>query len=376
MARNRVIYQSESLYVSEGIDSSSATKHEQLTRVQSANYSFTINRQDINEFGSLARLDSIIMEAPTVSLDFSYYITDGFNEKALGFSLNNNNDVQFLSGHMGQTSGKNYFITTAAEGKDATDLDGNDGIEAIIGFGNAFLSDYTVDLAVGSLPTASVSLECANMRSVAGTDISGVDNISGMDNPAVDITNGADIGGEVVLPKHVLSGQATTNTIGALQPGDITINIENLDDVTFTDISGVNDENAINIQSASLSIPLSRTPINRLGTRFPYARSVDFPLNATLSVNGVVSDVQARNLSTIMNTNSKKNITLTLKGAGGVSEKMVFTLKGCRVDSESFSSSIGSNKSVDIVFSTQIGGTNDTSNGVFVSGANTVTPFA
>lgn len=374
MARNRVIYQSESLYVSEGINSDTAAKHEQLTRVQSANYSFTINRQDINEFGSLARLDSIIMESPTVNLDFSYYVTDGFNEKALGFSLNNNLTTQFLSGHMEQTSGKNYYITTAAEGKDADGLDGADDIEAIIGFGNAFLSDYTLDLAVGSLPTASVSLECANMRSVAGGDISGAVNISGMDNPAVDITNGDDIGGEVVLPKHTLSGGAT-NTIAALQPGDITINIENLDEVTFTDISGVDDEDAINIQSASLSIPLSRTPIDRLGTRFPYARSVDFPLNATLSVNGVVSDVQARNLSTIMNTNSKKDITLTLKNAGGAAEKLVFKLKGCRVDSESFSSSIGSNKSVDIVFSTQIGGTNDTNNGVFVSGANAVTPF-
>ena len=375
MARNRVIYQSESLYVSEGLSSATAVKHEQLTRVQSANYSFSINRQDINEFGSLARLDSIIMEAPTVSLDFSYYLTEGFNEKALGFSLADNLNTQFLAGHMGQTSGKNFFITTAPEGQDANGVGGTTAgnkVEAVIGFGNAFLSDYSVELAVGSLPTASVSLECANMRSVAGSDISGTAGlISGMDNPAVDITNGVDIGGEVVLPAHSISGE---ESISALQPGDVTINIEELDGVTFTDISGVDDENAINIQSASLSIPLSRSPIDRLGTRFPYSRSVDFPLNATLSVNGVVSDVQAKNLSSILTTNSKKNITLTLKS--GSTEKLVYRLKGCRVDSESFSSSIGSNKSVDIVFSTQVGGTNDTSNGVFVSGDNGDTMFA
>jgi len=375
MARNRVIYQSESLYVSEGLSSATAVKHEQLTRVQSANYSFSINRQDINEFGSLARLDSIIMEAPTVSLDFSYYLTEGFNEKSLGFSLANGLNTQFLSGHMGQASGKNFFITTAPEGKDAVGVAGasSNKVEAVIGFGNAFLSDYSVELAVGSLPTASVSLECANMRSVAGGDVSGDANvISGMDNPAVDITNGNDIGGEVILPVHSLSGEETT--ISALQPGDVTINIEELDGVTFTDISGVDDENGINIQSASLSIPLSRSPIDRLGTRFPYSRSVDFPLNATLSVNGVVSDVQAKNLSTILNTNSKKTITLKLKS--GSTEKLVYKLKGCRVDSESFSSSIGSNKSVDIVFSTQIGGTNDVDNGVFVSGDNSDTPFS
>jgi hypothetical protein len=87
MARNRVIYQSEALYVSEDIGSTGSNKHEQLERIQSANYSFTINRQDINQFGQAARIDSIVMDAPTVNLDFSYYLTDGFNERALGFHV-------------------------------------------------------------------------------------------------------------------------------------------------------------------------------------------------------------------------------------------------------------------------------------------------
>jgi hypothetical protein len=34
---------------------------EPLNRIQSANFNFTINRQDVNEFGQLARLDSIVM---------------------------------------------------------------------------------------------------------------------------------------------------------------------------------------------------------------------------------------------------------------------------------------------------------------------------
>ena len=80
MARNRVIYQSEGLYVSDNASTTGATGHEQLNRVQSANYSFTINRQDVNQFGDLARIDSLVLEPPTVSLDFSYYLADGFNE--------------------------------------------------------------------------------------------------------------------------------------------------------------------------------------------------------------------------------------------------------------------------------------------------------
>ena len=60
---------------------------QQLHRVQSANYSFTVNRTDVNVFGQLARIDAIALEPPTVNLDFTYYPTDGFNERNLGFYI-------------------------------------------------------------------------------------------------------------------------------------------------------------------------------------------------------------------------------------------------------------------------------------------------
>ena len=84
MARNRVIYQTEGLYAG-GTGNGAATT--QIKRVQSANYSFDITRQDINQYGSLARIDSVILDPPTVSLDFSYYLTDGANEAAMGFTV-------------------------------------------------------------------------------------------------------------------------------------------------------------------------------------------------------------------------------------------------------------------------------------------------
>ena len=64
MSRNRVIYQSEGLYVNNVASSGSALSHEQLSRIQSANYSFTINRQDVNQFGDLARIDSLVLDPP------------------------------------------------------------------------------------------------------------------------------------------------------------------------------------------------------------------------------------------------------------------------------------------------------------------------
>ena len=111
MAKNRVIYQSEALYVSKDASSQGTGDHAQLNRVQSANYSFNISRQDVNQFGQLAKVGSMVLEAPTVSMDTSYLVTDGFNERALGFYVSNttdNTEKSFISGFLADGDGKNF----------------------------------------------------------------------------------------------------------------------------------------------------------------------------------------------------------------------------------------------------------------------------
>ena len=70
----------------------------------------------------------------------------------------------------------------------------------------------------------------------------------------------------------------------------------------------------------------------------------------------------------------KKNVTLRLKNDNDVTS-VLYTLKGVSFDGESISSSIGSNKTVDLTFSTSVGGPADTSHGVFMSGIST-TPLS
>jgi len=369
MARNRVIYQSEALYASKEVTSTTSGNHTQLERVQSANYNFTINRQDVNQYGQLARLDSIVLEPPTVSLDYSYYLTDGFNERALGFYVQTGAGASgnFASGHLADGSGRNLFVTTVAEGFDAQGINGT-ATKSVIGLGNAYLSNYGLELAVGAIPTVSVSMECSNINSTISPTVTGDTAITGINNPGVDIAAGTSLGTKVQL-KPAITGESS---ITALRPGDITVSINSFDGQTISLLSGTD---SINIQSASLSLPLSRSPIQRLGSKFPFARVVDFPVVATLSINAVLTDVTARNLADVINDTSKKNISLTLKDTNSAN-RIIYTMKNCVLDSESFSSSIGSNKSVDITFSTQIGGPNDTENGIFVSGANTDIPYA
>ncbi len=368
MAKNRVIYQSEALYVSKDASSTGVYHHEQLNRVQSANYSFNISRQDVNQFGQLAKVGSMVLEAPTVSMDTSYLLTDGFNERALGFYVQtaggDANEKSFISGFLADGDGKNFFVSTVPEGKDANGVAVSGDANDVIGIGNAYLSDYSLDLSVGSLPTVSVSFEAANINSSAGNYL---------ETPAVDQASGTKLhnGLATVMLPTATSGNAGGEI--ALRPGDVTVDITSFDGQTIVDIDPADTDGA-HIQSASLSIPLSRTPLERLGTKFAYARAVDFPVQATLSVNAIVNEVTARNLADVINDESTKTVTLTLKNEAGATA-MKYTIKGAQIVSESFSSSIGANKSVDLTFTTSVGGPDDVTNGVFASGIDATAVF-
>ena len=384
MARNRVIYQSEALYVSKDASSTASGDHAQLERVQSANYSFNINRQDVNQYGTLARIGTEIIEPPTVTADFSYYLTQGFNEKALNFSVQTGfkNSGNFPSGHMVGGSGQNLFILTVPEGEDADDIDAgeiNPGTQPnalqVVGIGNCYISDYTVDLAVGALPTVSVTMEGSNV--VSDTTVSGVNatGLTGIETPAVNQESGTDLGFFVQLP-YPSSGVTDDNTMPvALRPADVTVSLKNLQDDSMVVIDGSDEAH---IQSCSISLPLSRTPLNRLGSKFAYARTVDFPIAATMSINAIVNEQKALNLADRLDSFDQQEISVIIANPKATGKDLPFdyntnqnraiayTFKGASLDNTSISSSIGANKSVDLTFSTEIGGVNDPDHGVFV----------
>lgn len=371
MSRNRVIYQSESLFVSKDAGSTSSGDHEELIRVQSANYGFNINRQDVNQYGNLARIDSLVLEAPTVNFDFSYYLGDGFNEKALGFDITST--AQFPSGFLETTSGRNFYIVTSDEGQDSTTFAGGDPY-SLIGIGNAFLSDYSVDLSVGALPTATVSFEAANISSTNGTiqgDAPSNFYMTG-ETPAIDIEQGTPLGSTVNILRPKNTGQDGPT---ALRPGDIFITFPGFTDenASLVKISG---DGKFHLQSANLSIPLSRTAIERLGSKFPFARVVDFPVNASMSVNAIVSEQDTRDLSALISgcSSSDGEVQITMQSCDG-QDAIIWNLKGATLDSESYSSSIGSNKTVDLTFGVQLGGVDDLENGIICSGSGQNRPI-
>ena len=545
--RARVIYQSEALYAGT-VD---ATGHhftvngtgykdlataeaqgtvetgiEQLHRVQSANYSFSINRQDVNQFGQLARIDSVSIEPPTVTLDFSYYLTNGFNEKVLGFNIDGGTDEiwsQALSDELllGKTDkaenpgGKNFFILTTAEGKDAvknttvtaaetpevpgtpevpatSDSLTHDGVtytavtagaasgititindnqvsdeitavgaditvsltgdvnartqqdiltafgsaaagvtslinitvaaagsnlattissEALTGgtnlvpeapttpavttaddanstiaLGNGFVSNYSIEASVGGMPTASVTIDGLNLRSYVGT--------VNLDNPAINTTYGIPVTDSKFSLPPAVSGKSDAGEngiwgdaddtqgdagIACLRPGDISLSLGfdgRAGEFELLPSKGpANDyegSGSAHIQSFSIDAPISRSVINRLGNPYGYARVTDFPVNISVSVSAILSDLKEGNVADLLFNEEQHDLTFTMRepdpqGTGNAT--LIYKVKGARLEGESFSSSIGDNKSVDLTFTAQLGGPEDKTNGLFISGS-------
>ena len=436
MARNRVIYQSEAVYVTQsGYDSVDLTglagpqwnrpggnAIEDLHRVQSANYSFNISRQDVNQFGELAAIDRIITETPTVSFDTNYILANLANEKALGFEVSPSGAgattwVSCISGLIDATSNayqKDYFILTTKEGADAVSNYDSGKYESIIGIGNAFITSYSSEASVGGLPTASVSVEAMNMNFVSvpyvgigqgtvadnkqknlgygfrfsgvnpdgGTPTSsGLGGISG-ENPAIDPTNGNQIATPITLPVADASVSGVGGQISALRPGDVTFTLRKKTSDALTDetvasnttdaaLQGASIADA-HIQSYTLSFDTSRTPIQKLGTRFAFARPVDFPITSTLSIDAVLADLTTGSISDIINCDDEYDAIIKIADpVCTVTPKpitMAYVVRGLKIDSESFTSSIGDNKSVTLDFSAQLGGPEQKGIGVFMSG--------
>lgn len=357
MPRNRVIYQSEALFVGPtGAEGNTAANNKQLTRVQSANYNFEIARQDVNQFGNLAAIDRIILEQPTVSLDFSYYVSNGANEENIGLTTDTgaSNKSAISDILTGANSIKNYYILTTKEGTDANNL----GVythannSRTIGIGNANISSYQIEAAVGDIPTASVTVEGLNMNFINGN--------SGT-SPTINATNGTSAGHNFSLPTPV-SGDG----FSALRPGDITVTVGTNNGATF----GV-DGTDWKVQSASMSFDLNREDINKLGSKFAFTKEITFPVTVTMNVEALVGDGKDNNLATLVNDDSTDyTISLNIAHPTNANKRAIkYTLKKAKLDSQEFSSSIGDNKSVSLTFSAQIGGPADTLAGLFIDKA-------
>ena len=376
--KSRILSQSKAVYVTKtGVLAGaglalSGIEANQLERVDSFSWDVDIAgaRQDIRTFGQLARLTSIVNSDLTATCSLGYFLTDGENEHHLGMEINDSLTGNFIAGVQG-ISGyiserpdykeRNIFVAIVAEGLDAHSPDAwvDRTQHDVLGFGNSFITDYSVDLAVGETPRSDVSFESSNLVFYTGLS-------SGLYNPSIDPVNGGRIdSGNVALP----IASTGNSEVEVLRDGQIQLDLQNS---TKLGIGGPSLA-SLHPQSVSISVPLSRDSKKKLGGDLPYSRPLTFPIDVTFAVNALAGGSEAGEIS-ILSTGcggqEKRDITVKLFDRCDPSiVRMAYQLKNAVLDNISDGQDLDGDETVDLTFSAQIGGATTSTEGFFMTGS-------
>jgi len=334
-ARKRVIYQSEALFANKA--GGTTTEAHNIKRVQSINYSFTVPRTDVNQYGTLGQIERVITEVPTVNLDFSYHMNGIANEAKLLGDGADGASYGFLRDINLATS--DYYEMDFKVGLSSEGLDYNSGnapTKKGIIIPKGFLSSYSWTGAVGDVPNATVNAESTRMEVP--------DNATAFPSVAA----------------------FTETKPVVLRPGNVVFSHSAADGtpVADTDDLPVLGFDTLHVQSFTVSIDIPRESISRLGDKFEYARVITFPMQATMSLEAIISSQAASKLEDIVGTTGGSapdpgyNIDIYCKKptTDAATEGINLRFKNAKIEGHSISSSIGANKSITLDYAVQVDG--------------------
>ena len=330
--RKRVIYQSEALFANKA--GSTTTNAHNIERVQSVNYSFTVPRTDVNQYGTLGQIERVITEVPTVNLDFTYHMNGVNNETKLLGADATSGSYGFLRDI--NRSASNYYemdfkVGLSNEGIDYNNGDTHSNKGIIIPKG--FLSSYSWTGSVGDVPSATVNAESTQMK------VDSVNVSTTLFNKTTPV---------VLRPGNVSFAHAATVTNPPITNDDLPV-------LGF---------DVLHVQSFTVSIDIPRESISRLGDKFEFARVITFPMQATMSLEAIISEQAASNLEEIVGTTGGSSpdpgydidINCKKPQANSDTEGIRLRFKNAKIEGHSISSSIGANKSVTLDYAVQVDG--------------------
>ena len=373
-SRTRVISQNKAVFASDtgwwtGVAANAIDAH-QLHRVDTFSFEVDLagSRQDIREFGQLARIGTLSISEINPTISFGYYLGDGENELAMGLQ-SSDLDRQMISGILTEdvsSREKNIYTVIVKEGEDAFNssiYESQSEDHDVIGFGNCVLTNYNANFAVGEIPRVDTEWEASNIVFYTGGH-------SGFKNPAIDKQGARADSGLFNLPAPSTGDM----NVLVLRPDDITVSFEN-DEISAGELGGT-DFSDMCIQSCGIEIPLSRGNIECLGEERAVAKPLEFPIDVTVMINAIVKNFKTGALEYVLTGTAGDNnvdITVNIKNDALIDVNK-FQLKNAVLDTQSFTQGLDDNETVDLTFSAQIGGANTTTDGIFWSGAGTYVP--
>ena len=334
---------------------------------------WTYEKAPITVIGKLAPITRDTTDSPTVSVPFSYYVTDFENELNLGFDIAAGTTTGALSSILTKSTlkdEKNYFILVTPEGIDGISRSGADATDYILGIGNGNITNYSIEASVGDYPTASVTVEGLNLRGQLGSTGVLATGVTGVAvwhrTPAINPANGLQIEGVNTNFKLPAGSIGNPSKPFVLKPGDITVDLANSPGLFAETTTG-----QFNIQSFNISFDLARDPIQSLGSRYAKSRELTFPIDVNFTVEALAGDLKTGNLRDHVCNTGIYSAVVTMKkpqcdNNGTVQNKI--TLKGLTLQSEAFSIDVDDNQSVSLTWLGSIGSPSDTDSNIFFEG--------
>jgi hypothetical protein len=290
-----------------------------VTKVQSANYGFSVNREDIKQIGHqdllIRRVNflspdpapgsniDVNIEPVPVNFGFEYLPTCGFNEWLLNLNVVPSGQPMencFISRHFGD---KNFFLalSNSPEKQGKTLIKENDFIDHnVIGIGNCFLTNYSVGGSISNPVKASVNYIASNIE---------VDTFSGNNYiPAIDLYDGQ----KRDVFKYALSHHDSADEYlhSALLPQGIEIRL-NESNIGDSKLSG----NNANATSFDISLDFDRKSLYGFGSMYPYDRKLNLPVRGSLRLSLIKNELTEGSLSEILKKDQPYDIDILCHSA-------------------------------------------------------------
>jgi hypothetical protein len=335
---NRKILKSDGAFVLIGDSPSWKTSSETgrlFSLVQNLSFGLQNDRQKLKQVGYENYAVNHINKSPDINLNINYYLTPYLhNELQLGFNLAYSSDEAFsikefrsnrintlldesiTDGDDNFTSNNFYVIIDNNQLRDAiTEAEKTSPASVnfsgfdVVSFGNCYLTNYQLSYSVGSIPTVSTSYLCSNMKfdNLTGNvlTIPAINPVSGNSNNAGTLNLSSTI-------KSILTGDFGYNNVKAsnLPVATHRTSTFTLQDLQCGGVALKSNSNPI-LQNLNINLDFTRTNLYGFGSNYPFDRKLEFPVNATVELQALVSGVSSGFISGMMTNESNYRFNIS-----------------------------------------------------------------
>lgn len=257
-----------------------------ISGVQSVSFDTSKQVNEMRNLGYHQVTDRLLTANQTTNFSMDYHVVEGGTAFDPFFSFTG-------------VAGFNDLISVDKYNIKIKDNAGENEIEG------AYLSNYSLNLSVGEIPSVSISYEA--------------DSIS-------------------YDPDNAITS-SLSDSYNVYRPAEISVSTTKTDPPYISELQAEN----FAIQNASLSFSIPRTTTTRVGKRVPERRYPTFPINGEISFSVIKNQVTGLDMSSLILSKDKINLTLD-KNSGNT---ITFSIDDCSLISAAESTDLDGNSSID-----------------------------